>query len=103
MWINQILKIDLEPKARPMMNKKYVIGYLLVLFGTILSISADAESYRDNEIDKRFAAADVNHDGKLTLKEAEVGMPRVAEHFDQIDTDHKGYVTLSQIKAVAGK
>jgi hypothetical protein len=26
-------------------------------------------------------------------------MPRVAKHFDEIDKDHKGYVTLDQIKA----
>lgn len=54
-------------------------------------------------LETRFAAADKNHDGKLTLQEARAGMPGVARNFRLIDTDHKGYVTLDEIKAAAGK
>ena len=49
----------------------------------------------------RFAAADKNHDGKLTLEEAQAGMPRVARGFALIDTGKKGYVTLAEIRAFA--
>ena len=49
------------------------------------------------EAKKRFAAADVDHDGKLTKAEAEAGMPFVAEHFDEIDTARKGSVTMRDI------
>ncbi|MGA2551119.1 MAG: EF-hand domain-containing protein [Burkholderiaceae bacterium] len=53
---------------------------------------------------KRFAAADSNHDGKLTLEEAKAGgMPRVVKNFDEIDADHKGYVTLDDIKLFAAQ
>ncbi|QGM48001.1 hypothetical protein H2LOC_008650 [Methylocystis heyeri] len=45
--------------------------------------------------------ADKNGDGKLTLDEAKLGMPRVAKHFDQIDKDKKGYVTLDEVKDAA--
>jgi Ca2+-binding EF-hand superfamily protein len=48
---------------------------------------------------ERFAAADANHDGKLTRDEAEAKMPMVARNFDQIDKAHKGYVTLDEIQA----
>jgi hypothetical protein len=47
----------------------------------------------------RFHQADVNGDGKLTPEEAQKGMPRVYQHFSEIDTDHKGYVTVQQIAA----
>jgi hypothetical protein len=56
---------------------------------------------RAKEIAERFAAADKNHDGKLTLAEAKAGMPRIAEAFDKIDTENRGYLTLEQIQEVA--
>jgi len=61
------------------------------------------ESFRDRQIDARFAAADKNQDGKLTLEEAQQGMPKVAANFDKIDTQKRGYVTLEQIKAAADR
>ena len=51
----------------------------------------------------RFAKADKNNDGKLSLDEAKAGMPMVAKHFDQIDVDKTGFVTLDQIKAAIAK
>ena len=46
---------------------------------------------------EKFAAADANHDGKLTREEAQAGMPDVYTHFDEIDRKKKGYVTKKQI------
>jgi NAD(P)-dependent dehydrogenase (short-subunit alcohol dehydrogenase family) len=54
-------------------------------------------------IAERFAAADTNHDGKLTLAEAEAGMPRVAANFSKIDADGSGTVTLAEIEALADR
>ena len=42
---------------------------------------------------ERFAAADANHDGKLTKEESKDKMPKVYEHFDEIDSARKGSVT----------
>lgn len=65
-------------------------------------MAADAPlTGREKEIAERFAAADKNHDGKLTLEEAKAGMPRIAEAFSKIDTDERGYLTLAQIQEVA--
>lgn len=50
------------------------------------------------QIEARFAAADANHDGRLTRVEALVGMPFVAQHFDVIDLQRAGYVTLAQVQ-----
>ena len=46
---------------------------------------------------ERFAAADADHDGALTKAEAEKGMPFVAKHFDKIDTQNTGKVSLADI------
>ena len=50
------------------------------------------------QLEQRFAAADADHDGKLTKAEAQAGMPRLAAHFDEIDSAHAGAVTLRQIE-----
>ena len=52
---------------------------------------------------QRFATANVTHDGRLTREQAETGMPRVARNFDSIDIEHKGYVTLPEIRAFAAE
>ena len=64
------------------------------------SVYAD-DAKLNQELAAKFKAADVNHDGKLTLAEAKVGMPRVAAHFSDIDTQNRGYVTLEQITKMA--
>ncbi|MEC3764288.1 EF-hand domain-containing protein [Cupriavidus sp. SS-3] len=51
------------------------------------------------QLQERFASANTTRDGKLTREQAQAGMPMVASHFDQIDTQRLGYVTLPQIEA----
>lgn len=48
---------------------------------------------------QRFAAANVSHDGHLTLEQAKGGYPAVARHFQDIDADHKGFVTEDDLRA----
>lgn len=49
---------------------------------------------------ERFRRANVTNDGKLTREQASAGGLRVvASHFDAIDTAHKGYVTLDDLRA----
>jgi hypothetical protein len=77
---------------------------LMSLTGLARAQAGDAGSPPDSDarlqrLMTRFHKADVNGDGKLTADEARQGMPRVYEHFADIDTDHKGYVTLQQITA----
>jgi Ca2+-binding EF-hand superfamily protein len=87
----------------------YVIGASFVVdLVACIVVSAPSFSYADNasrnrEIEECFAVADKNHDGKLTLAEAQAGMPRVAAHFNDIDIDHKGYVTVAEIEAMADR
>lgn len=67
----------------------------------LLAASSLAHAEDVKEIESRFAAADKNGDGKLTLEEAKAGMPRVAKNFDRIDKDKKGFITLDEVKAAA--
>jgi len=53
------------------------------------------------EMQKRFAAADTNADGRLTREETKGKMPFVYKHFDEIDSAHSGAVTLADIAAFA--
>lgn len=79
---------------------------LLPIFAVFLMSSGlvhAQESSMDKEIDQRFALADKNKDGRLTLAEAKEGMPRVASNFSRIDVQNKGYVTLAEIKAMANR
>lgn len=50
------------------------------------------------QLQSRFASANTTHDGKLTQEQANAGMPMVAKHFDEIDVNKAGYVTLAQIE-----
>lgn len=60
---------------------------------------ADADQGKLQKLEQRFKAANKAGDGHLTLEEAKAGMPFIGKNFDKIDKDHKGYVTMADIKA----
>jgi hypothetical protein len=68
-----------------------------------LSGAVMADGSRDEQIAERFAAANTDHNGQLTLAEAEAGMPRVAANFTKIDADQSGTLTLAEIQALADR
>jgi Ca2+-binding EF-hand superfamily protein len=82
-----------------MKSKLIQIAALTILVAGSAPTAAQPRQPDEETVAKRFAKADKNSDGKLTLDEAKVGMPRVAKRFDTIDKDKKGYVTLDEIKA----
>jgi len=48
----------------------------------------------------KFYAANTTHDGHLTLAQAQAaGLKPVADHFSEIDTAKRGYVTFYDIQA----
>jgi len=53
----------------------------------------------EQQLQSRFASANTTRDGKLTREQAAAGMPMVARHFDEIDTQRAGFITLPQIEA----
>lgn len=76
--------------------------FLVLLIAGAASLQAQAQDNSDmrirvvQQVRDRFAKADTNGDGALTRDEAKA-MPRVASHFDEIDADHDGKVTLAEI------
>ena len=82
------------------------ISSLFAVTVLIFSVTANAQTptaSQQNQIkeaEERFAAADKNADGKLTLEEAKAGMPRIASNFTKIDTNKDGFVTLEEIKVM---
>jgi hypothetical protein len=49
--------------------------------------------------EQHFSGANLAHDGHLTAAEAKGGYADVARHFEDIDVEHKGYVTENDIRA----
>jgi Ca2+-binding EF-hand superfamily protein len=48
---------------------------------------------------ERFNAANITHDGRLTLEQAQAAhMPWVSQHFAEIDSRQKGYITIADIR-----
>jgi len=47
---------------------------------------------------ERLKAADTNGDGMISRDEAKV-LPMIAKHFDQIDANHDGQVTMDELRA----
>ena len=61
-------------------------------------VAGFVEVGRSGSVEAHFAAANTTHDGHLTREQAlQADWPKVARHFDDIDTDHKGWVSVAQI------
>lgn len=93
------------------MKKMIAVAAVCLASAGALAQSADMPAAAANprveramqQLQGRFASANTTHDGKLTREQAAAGMPMVAKHFDQIDAQRTGYVTLPQIEAFMGQ
>jgi hypothetical protein len=86
--------------------KKLIATVLLCCASTVTFAQAAPQGANPQRMERmvqqlqsRFANANTTHDGKLTKDQAAAGMPMVAKHFDEIDTQKAGYITLPQIEA----
>jgi hypothetical protein len=80
------------------MRYKWLLVALTVVAAPALADDKPANHTRMTW-EERFARANAAHDGHLTLDEAKAGYKTVAKHFQEIDTDGKGYVTENDIRA----
>ena len=77
--------------------------FLLPLFAapavaqTVASPATEQHGRRTAE--QHFADANTSHDGHLTLEQARTGYKSLAKSFTQIDINHRGYITMDDIKA----
>jgi Ca2+-binding EF-hand superfamily protein len=56
------------------------------------------EAERAKQAEERFAAADLNHDGKLSKLEVSENMPRLSKGFAFMDEDRDGYLTRDDLR-----
>ena len=61
------------------------------------------EAERTARFNERFAAADLNRDGKLGRVEVQEKMPRMADRFNWIDENHDGFISRAELEAGHGK
>lgn len=76
--------------------------FLTLVLVTPLAVVAQ-EAHESHGFKKRFAAADVNRDGKLTRAEAYAAFPRIPQHFDEIDVNRDGSITLLEVETTMNK
>lgn len=57
------------------------------------------EAERNKRFDERFAAADLNRDGKLGRTEVSEAMPRLADKFNWLDENRDGFLSRAELKA----
>jgi len=86
------------PYLRPVCASFALFGFVSMAFATE---NLPKPPSNKEEVQERFKAADTNADGKITLEEAQAGLPRVAMAWDKIDVDKKGYVTLDQLLIIS--
>ena len=77
------------------MLKLTVLASSLSLATLVMSPCAVLADQHD-KLEAAFKKADKDNDGTLTKEEAKA-MPRVAKHFDAIDTDKDGTVSMDEI------
>ena len=74
---------------------------LLTLLAASPAAYADDPAPRHTRMtwEERFTQANASHDGHLTLEEAKSGYKAIARHFQEIDTEGKGYITVNDVRA----
>src|SRR5262249_51370755 len=60
---------------------------------------AERRAAHQQKFQARFKAADTNGDGGLSKAETTAAFPRLARHFDTLDANKDGVVTLDELQA----
>ena len=90
--------------------KKLNVAFVTVLLSVSIGASAafaqtppeQPKGDRGHKMHERLKAADKDGDGKISRAEA-VALPRIAKHFDEIDTNKDGFITREEMKAFHDK
>lgn len=78
------------------------IGASVVFAQTPIEPPKAERGDRAQKMHERLKAADKDGDGKISRAEA-VALPRIAKHFDEIDTNKDGFITREEMKAFHDK
>lgn len=89
--------------ARKLFSSLFAASLMAVAAVAVAQTPTASQQKQIKEAEERFAASDKNADGKLSLEEAQAGMPRIASNFKKIDTNNDGFVTIEEIKVMIMK
>jgi Ca2+-binding EF-hand superfamily protein len=79
------------------MNRSVWFVMLVLLSGMALAAEPADKPQRKNTFDENFNRVDTNHDGQLSMSEAEKNAPGVALRFALMDTNHDGQVSKKEL------
>lgn len=79
------------------MNKTVWFAILVLLPGMALAADPAGKTQRRNAFDENFNRVDTNHDGKLSMTEAEKKAPGIALRFAVMDANHDGQVSKKEL------
>jgi Ca2+-binding EF-hand superfamily protein len=86
--------------ARKLFSSLFAASLMAVAAVAVAQTPTASQQKQIKDAEERFAASDKNADGKLSLEEAQAGMPRIASNFKKIDTNNDGFVTIEEIKVM---
>lgn len=80
------------------------LTHLITAVALTVPLAAVAQSnQKSQDFNKRFQAADVDKDGKLTRAEAYAAFPLMPQYFDEIDVNRDGSITMVEVDAAMKK
>lgn len=74
-----------------------------ILFSGVACAQAQLSDEQKQAALERMQAADANQDGLIDKAEADAKLPRIAKHFDKLDTNDDGKLSPDEFKAMASK
>jgi len=80
------------------------LSHLITALALVVPLAAAAQgTQKSQDFNKRFQAADVDKDGKLTRAEAYAAFPLMPQYFDEIDVNRDGSITMVEVDAAMHK
>lgn len=80
------------------------LSHLVTALALTIPLAAVAQgNQKSQDFNKRFQAADVDKDGKLTRAEAYAAFPLMPQYFDEIDVNRDGSITMVEVDAAMKK
>ena len=100
--LSQFFKFTLTEKNVKKLNAVFITVLISAGLGVSISFAQTSATPPKGEhahkMHERFKAADKDGDGKISREEA-IALPRIAKHFDEIDTNKDGFITKEEMRA----